>query len=62
MPIYEFHCKSCNNSFELLLPINYKCKIKCDICKKIATKLISNNVNAIFKGNGFYETDYKKKS
>jgi len=61
MPIYEYECKSCGHRFEKWqnmddLPITH-----CPICKGKVEKLISANVSFIFKGPGFYATDYKNK-
>jgi len=37
-------------------------RIRCEVCKGMCEKLIGTGAGIIFKGSGFYETDYKKKS
>jgi putative FmdB family regulatory protein len=62
MPIFDYNCKNCSKDFEYL-HLNKKDKIKeCPYCggKNLKKKL---GIPAIkFKGSGFYETDYKKKT
>lgn len=63
MPLYLMECK-CGNKFEILTAYTNKeppIKRKCPECGKMA-KRIFGNVAVHFKGTGFYETDYKKKS
>ncbi|TAM41597.1 zinc ribbon domain-containing protein [bacterium] len=62
MPTYEYQCLSCNHKFELLQPITAKPVTKCPKCAKKVKKLISSTGGFIFKGSGFYATDYKAKS
>ena len=62
MPTYEYQCDNCNYTFELLQSIKTSPKKKCPKCKKMKLKrLIGAGSGIIFKGTGFYETDYKKK-
>lgn len=62
MPTYEYECRDCGHKFELLQKMSDKPVKKCPKCKKEAAKrLISTGVGVIFKGSGFYETDYKRK-
>jgi len=62
MPIFEYKCLDCDEYFELFfLPNEDRYGIECPNCKsKNVEKLISGG-GFIFKGTGFYETDYKKK-
>jgi len=62
MPTYEYQCLSCDHKFELLQPITAKPVTKCPECGKKVRKLISSTGGFIFKGSGFYATDYKAKS
>jgi len=62
MPTYEYQCLSCDHKFELLQPITAKPITKCPTCGKKVRKLISSTGGFIFKGSGFYATDYKAKS
>jgi len=61
MPTYEYECQECGHRFDLFQNITAKPKQKCPKCKKNALKkLISAGAGIIFKGSGFYETDYKR--
>jgi putative FmdB family regulatory protein len=62
MPTYEYECLSCKHKFEILQSITAKPKTKCPECGKKLRKLISSTGGFIFKGAGFYATDYKKTS
>jgi putative FmdB family regulatory protein len=62
MPTYEYECTSCKYRFEILQSITAKPKSKCPKCGKKLKKLISSAGAFIFKGSGFYATDYKKPS
>ncbi|MFW6008748.1 MAG: FmdB family zinc ribbon protein [archaeon] len=62
MPTYEYKCQACGYLFERLESINARPRKKCPKCKKnTLARLIGPGSGIIFKGNGFYETDYKKK-
>ena len=61
MPTYEYQCLSCDHKFEVLQPITAKPITKCPKCQKKVRKLISSTGGFIFKGSGFYATDYKSK-
>jgi putative FmdB family regulatory protein len=63
MPTYEYHCKSCGYEFEEFQTMSSDPLIMCPKCAKPTLKrLISSGVGLIFKGSGFYATDYKKSS
>ncbi|MCK9430102.1 MAG: zinc ribbon domain-containing protein [Candidatus Omnitrophica bacterium] len=62
MPTYEYECLSCKHKFEVLQSIKAKPITKCPKCSKKVRKLISSTGGFIFKGAGFYATDYKKPS
>ena len=62
MPTYEYKCRKCGNTFELSQSMTSKPKAKCPKCAGSAKRLIGNCAGIIFKGSGFYETDYKRKS
>jgi putative FmdB family regulatory protein len=61
MPIYEYVCKICG-VFEVIQKITDKPIKNCPSCKKAVKKQLSNTGAPQFKGKGFYETDYKKRS
>ena len=63
MPTYEYACKACSHAFELLQGFNDPVVKKCPHCgKSKVERLFSGGGGFIFKGSGFYETDYKKSS
>jgi len=61
MPTYEYECKSCGHQFELFQKITDKPAQKCPKCGGEVKKLISSGAGLIFKGSGFYITDYARK-
>ncbi|MHC4872832.1 MAG: FmdB family zinc ribbon protein, partial [Planctomycetota bacterium] len=63
MPTYEYECDACGHEFEKFQSMTDKVMRKCPECKKNKLqRLIGSGSGIIFKGSGFYETDYKKKS
>ncbi|MBI9017898.1 MAG: zinc ribbon domain-containing protein [Phycisphaerae bacterium] len=63
MPTYDYQCPDCNYSFELFQSITAKPEKKCPECGKNNVKrLIGIGAGVIFKGGGFYETDYRSES
>jgi len=62
MPTYQYECESCGDSFEILQSMKDKKLKKCRKCKKPSlVRLIGAGSGVIFKGSGFYETDYKRR-
>ncbi|MBL8987080.1 MAG: zinc ribbon domain-containing protein [Gemmatimonadetes bacterium] len=59
MPTYEYQCAK-GHSFEAFQRISDKPKAKCPTCGAKATRVISGGAGLIFKGSGFYITDYGK--
>ena len=62
MPTYEYECKKCGNLFEEFQSMTAEPLKKCPKCKGKVQRLISSGAGFIFKGSGFYQTDYKNKS
>lgn len=63
MPTYEYKCENCQHTFEAFQSIKDEPLKKCPNCgKNKLKKLISGGAGLIFKGSGFYLTDYKNKS
>lgn len=63
MPTYEYACPKCGHTFEQFQSMQDAPLKKCPNCKKTGVKrLIGGGAGLIFKGSGFYITDYKKKS
>jgi putative FmdB family regulatory protein len=60
MPTYEYHCDACGNDFEQFQSIMAAPIKKCPKCgKNKVRRLISAGAGVIFKGSGFYTTDYR---
>ncbi len=62
MPTYDYKCKKCGIAFELFQKMSDDPITECIECKGEVKRLIGSGLTPIFKGNGFYETDYKRKS
>jgi putative FmdB family regulatory protein len=63
MPTYEYKCESCGYEFERFQSITAKPIRKCPKCKKTSVRrLIGIGAGVIFKGSGFYATDYRTDS
>ncbi len=61
MPTYDYVCGKCGHRFELFQRITEKPVKKCPRCGASAAKrLIGAGAGLIFRGSGFYCTDYKK--
>ena len=61
MPTYEYRCDSCDYAFEEFQSIKDDPINECPKCGESVRKLISTGAGLIFKGSGFYITDYKNK-
>ncbi|MCK9222086.1 MAG: zinc ribbon domain-containing protein [Limnochordia bacterium] len=61
MPTYEYKCSKCGR-FEQEQRITDPALEKCPTCGEPVKRLISHNVNIIFKGPGFYVTDSRKET
>lgn len=59
MPTYEYKCQKCGNEFEEFQSMMAEAKADCPKCGGHAKRMISLNSGIIFKGKGFYVTDYK---
>jgi len=62
MPTYEYECTSCKHTFEISQKMTDKPLEVCPKCKKKLRRLIGAGSGIIFKGSGFYATDYRKNS
>lgn len=63
MPTYDYRCKACGHEFELFQSMTAKPERKCPSCGKNALeRLIGTGAALLFKGSGFYQTDYRTES
>jgi putative FmdB family regulatory protein len=63
MPTYEYRCKRCRHELEMLQSFTDAPLTRCPKCRKMGLeRLIGAGAGIIFKGSGFYATDYKKGS
>lgn len=63
MPTYEYHCDACEHNFDEFQSMSEEPLKKCPKCKKSKLRRVFGTGAAIlFKGAGFYETDYRSDS
>jgi putative FmdB family regulatory protein len=63
MPTYDYRCAACGHALEIFHGISEKPRRTCPKCKKQKLeRLISAGAGLVFKGSGFYLTDYRSKS
>jgi putative FmdB family regulatory protein len=63
MPTYDYRCKGCGHEMELFQSMTEAPKRKCPACaKNTLERLIGTGAALIFKGSGFYQTDYRSES
>lgn len=61
MPTYQYVCKNCNNELEELQSINDPPLVRCPQCGTDSlARVVGSGAGLIFKGSGFYLTDYVK--
>ena len=60
MPTYDYRCEACKHEFSLFQSITADPCDKCPECDGKVRRLIGAGAGIIFKGSGFYETDYKR--
>lgn len=63
MPTYDYVCDACDHKFELFQSITAEPEKKCPQCgKRKLRRLIGAGAAIVFKGSGFYQTDYRSES
>ncbi|QOI99571.1 MAG: zinc ribbon domain-containing protein [Phycisphaeraceae bacterium] len=63
MPTYEYRCSACGHEFEEFQSMTAKPLKACPSCgKKALVRLIGTGAALVFKGSGFYQTDYRSES
>lgn len=62
MPTYDYQCAACGHKLEIFQNITAAPKRKCPNCKRRKlVRLIGSGSGIIFRGTGFYQTDYRSK-
>lgn len=61
MPTYEYRCRECDHQFEIFQSISVAPLTTCPVCGGKVERLISGGSGLIFKGSGFYITDYQSR-
>jgi putative FmdB family regulatory protein len=61
MPTYEYQCLKCHHTFDAFQSMSEEPLKTCPVCGDSVKRLISPGAAIIFKGSGFYITDYRKK-
>jgi putative FmdB family regulatory protein len=61
MPTYEYHCTECGHEFEAFQNIKEEPVTSCPSCHGRVERRISGGAGFLFKGSGFYITDYRSK-
>ena len=62
MPIYEYQCDDCNHVLDALQKVNDKPLVDCPECGKKSLRRLISAPNFRLKGEGWYETDFKKEN
>lgn len=63
MPTYDYQCDACDHKFEHYQGINDAKLRKCPECGRLKLRrLIGTGAAIVFKGSGFYETDYRSEA
>jgi len=63
MPTYEYHCDACEHNFDEFQSITEKPLKKCPKCgKPKLRRIFGTGAAVLFKGSGFYQTDYRSES
>lgn len=63
MPTYEYVCDDCGHEYELFQSMSDGVKRKCPECGKLKLRrLFGTGAAVVFKGSGFYQTDYRSES
>ena len=61
MPTYSYECTQCHHVEDKFHPMTATLRVKCEECGARCVRLIGKGAGIIFKGSGFYETDFKEK-
>jgi putative FmdB family regulatory protein len=62
MPTYEYECQKCGHRFDEFQSMTAKPLVRCPKCKGKLKRLVGAGAGFLFKGSGFYATDYRSSS
>lgn len=62
MPTYEYRCPACKHEFEKFQRMSEEPKAECPECGAESERKLSGGAGLLFKGSGFYITDYRPDS
>ena len=62
MPTYEYECEKCEHRFEVFQSMKEPPRKRCPKCRGKIRRLMSGGAGMIFKGSGFYATEYRSQS
>jgi putative FmdB family regulatory protein len=62
MPTYEYECLKCGHRFDLVQKMTEPPRRRCPRCRGRVRRLVGTGAGMIFKGSGFYVTDYRSQS
>lgn len=62
MPTYEYECQRCGHHFELFQSMTEEPRKRCPECRGKVKRLLGTGAGILFKGSGFYATDYRSNS
>ena len=62
MPTYQYRCLDCDHEFDIVQKMTEEPLTECSECKGRLKRLIGSGAGIIFKGGGFYSTDYRSEN
>lgn len=62
MPTYEYRCQDCGHQFDQFQRMSDDPLRECPVCQGVIKRLIGKGAGLIFKGSGFYQTDYRSQN
>ena len=62
MPTYDYQCQDCGYTFEVFQSMTARKLRRCPRCRGKLKRLLGTGAGIIFKGSGFYETDYRSRN
>lgn len=61
MPIYRFRCDRCGAEFRELVAKGDGAMVRCSVCGSTEVSRLLSRFGVVYKGSGFYTTDYRRK-